>query len=242
MNVIIFSRDRAMQLDALLQSIDKNAPILFSQNLQALIKTTHVAYMNGYRRLAYEWPNLDTTFRFRDLKYHLLNAVDPKQEFTMLLVDDAVFYRQLPPWDILPGVIYAPRLGKNCTMCYNAGGVPQAEGELDFKTIVSIDGHVYRTSELLPKLQGIEITVPNDIEARVPADGWKLRYADHSCLVGIPYNRVCEGYGSREMVGGNSAWDLNRWYLSGQRIDIDKMDFSDVRSCHQDIPYVFKQI
>ena len=112
-------------------------------------------------------------------------------------------------------------------------------GELDFDCTMSVDGHVYRTDEILPWLQSTPFMYPPEIEAML----WdkvrpRLLYAEHSCLVGIPHNRISPYPNPHE---GGSVVELNNRLLSGERIDLDSMDFSDVRGVHQPIPYVWKK-
>ena len=61
----------------------------------------------------------------------------------------------------------------------------------------------------------------------------------HSCLVGIPVNRVQHDVPNRageKFPYGPDA--LNARYLRGERIDLDALDFSDIRGAHQELELV----
>jgi hypothetical protein len=247
-NVIIFSKDRAMQLDALLRSIHKYAPV-YNHQISVIYTCTE-----GFHQLSYDdLSERNTGCRWLresgsagSFKELLLVAMDPIVKMTTMLVDDDLFYRPLPAFSVGPGVAYAPRLGLNCTYCYNTGGqqaVPTklwrdvgGEGNLDFDCTLCLDGHVYLTSDLLPHFRAAQYSNPNEIEEVLSGTiRPRLTFAEHSCLVGIPHNVV---NGRSNKNAGGSAAALCGMYLAGMRIDIDSMGF-DVRGVHQEIPYVF---
>ena len=230
----MFSRDRAAQLDALLTSVRDHAGWLWPPVV--LYASSDEEFAAGYRRLAQLQrlhPVPDTP-----LKQKLLESIDPKVPLTTFLVDDAIFYRPFPEvTSVDAGTAFAPRLGKNCTYCYPLDRT-QREGELDFLYFFSVDGHVYRTEEILPRMQAAEFSTPNQLEdALSHSDPLKVLYNEHSCLVGIPHNRVGE-YDNRH--AGGSPRELNARFLKGERIDPASMDFSHVIGAHQEIEYVWK--
>jgi hypothetical protein len=241
-NAIIFSKDRAMQLDGLLRSIQQFAPALWPPTV--LYRSSAEDFAWGYAALRMEFDYRDVRWVQRigapTLKDWLMAAsVNAKAPLTCLLVDDDLFYRPLSDFAVDPGTAYAPRLGLNCTWCFNEGR-PQSEGTGDFTCHTSIDGHIYRTDEIMPRIASIEFTIPSQMENKLGHINppFRLKYADHSCLVGIPHNRVQQMYGYPN--GGGTVQELNERFLAGERIDLDAMDFSDVHGSHQLIEYKFK--
>lgn len=233
-----------MQLDALLRSMQKYAPQCLPATV--IVKVSDEKFLAGYslfrgiQRELLAGGDLIWQSATRPFRMHVMTAICSSPELcTMLLVDDCVFYRQLPDFGfpVRGNQVYAPRLGQNCTYCYPIDR-QQAPGEMDFQTLVSLDGHVYRTVDLVRWLASIHFATPNELEHYLGLV-WKPRvtFGEHSCLVGIPHNRVQEAYPNRNM--GGSAAELNARFLRGERIDLDAMDFSDVRGCHQEIEYVF---
>ena len=236
MNAIIYSKNRPMQLDLLLRSIDQfaNAAVLPA----VICAATGQNYLDGYERLRQDCDAIWLWQKY--LKDDTLKAFDD-DPLTMFLVDDAVFYRPMPELpDLQLGEAYATRLGRNCTHCY-AGNHPQTEGTFDFAYSYSLDGHVYRTEEIKALIERVNFTTPTELEVALNEHGPRLNllYAEHSCLVGIPHNVVQRQCPNRN--AGGSAEELNQMFLDGLRIDLDAMDFSDVCGCHQEIPYVFKR-
>lgn len=113
------------------------------------------------------------------------------------------------------------------------------EGEYDFDCTFSLDGHIYRTEEIWPHIERVGFSTPNELEDRLWPVRFQLQYAEHSCLVGIPHNRVQDQYPNKN--AGGSAKKLNARFLAGDRIDLEAMDFSNVIGVHQEIPYRFKK-
>ena len=236
-NTIIFSMNRAAQLDLLLQSIKRFAPWMWPPTI--LHRCTSDQFAAGYALLTYDH-HIEVTWQL-PLKEKLLAAIDPAVRLTTLLVDDSVFYRRC---GFLPNQLgereaFALHLGRNCTYCYPFGRA-QKEGESDFLTAWTVDGNIYLTEDLLACLHAVEFTTPNNLEDAMgrAARPMKLLYAEHGCMVTIPANVVQHEYANRS--GGGSPEELNTRYLAGERLDLDTMDFSNVTAWHQEIPFAWK--
>lgn len=233
-NTIIFSKDRAAQLDLLLCSIERYAQWLWPPTV--LYRYSNNDYLEGYRLVS---TRHGITFTWQlPLKPMLLRAIDRMVPLTMMLVDDSVFFRKFSEFHGLDeGTTFAARLGRNCTYCYPLDK-QQRVGELDFAYSLTIDGHVYRTSEIRKRIEAVDFATPNELEDKL-SRGKQLcvEYGDHSCIVSIPHNRVAEFDNRYE---GGSAEELNRRFLAGECLDLDAMDFSNVIGAHQAIPYVWR--
>jgi hypothetical protein len=225
-----------MQLDALLRSIDTYAKHLLP--VRVVYRSSNEAYERAYtllraKRDDVEWYP-ETTFN-----ESFKSALHSPYSLLMMLVDDDVFYRAMPVIDSVErGRAYAPRLGKNCDWCYMVNK-PQNAGEYDFGCTMSVDGHVYPVEDIMPWLQPRTFTDPNDIENQLydkvfPA----LDFEEHSCLVGIPNNRVGALCTTNRQGSGSTAY-LNDLFLAGVVLNLKVMDFDNVRACHQDIPFIF---
>lgn len=244
MNVVIFSKDRAMQLDLLLQSMKRFAPVLLEAVPKIIYTHSSTEFARGYMLLETTWQNQVSWIFESDIQKQFLEAVNPAAKYTSCLVDDDVFFRPLPKLpELNPGEAYVPRLGKNCTYCYNADKL-QKEGELDFDCTVSVDGHVYLTKEFRQLIEMVQLdsgAPPGRFEEQASGlKKFKLLYAEHSCLVNIVANRVQERY--RNRCAGGSPEDLNKRFLNGYRLDLDAIDFSNVIGVHQDIELKFVHV
>ena len=253
---VVFSRNRACQLDLLLTSLERNAPGVFDVNVLCRADTDD--HQDAYRMCRGRFPH--ATFWYEGtsvphLAADLLSATDLGCFFT----DDSVLYVRMPPPFLLGGVLcFSPRLGRNTTWCYPhgfdqmlphfSGGWPLLEWNWktahgDFGYPASVDGHVFRSSDLVDALSDCPSTAnPNQIEEHLVkhfANDHRQMMASYpqSCLVGIPANVVTDTHRNRH-AHGPTADDLCAAYLAGKRLDLDAMDFSDVRGAHQDIELV----
>ena len=59
MNVIIFSKDRAAQLDLLLRSIEKNFAKPYYQNVTVIFRASNQSFVDGYKKLIKKWGRKD---------------------------------------------------------------------------------------------------------------------------------------------------------------------------------------
>ncbi len=112
---------------------------------------------------------------------------------------------------------------------------------LNYGYPISMDGHMYRKSDLIRMTSLIKMDSLRDWESqlctKVHKEGQWNSYMssfDESCVVNIPVNCVQDSklhIGKQELSNG----ELNDRFLKGHRLSLDKMDFSDVRGCHQEI-------
>lgn len=268
---IVFSYNRAMQLHALLESIDKNAYNLFDY-ITISYNYSNDDYKEGYSWLseegfADEWEShkkVVHTTKFRD---HLLSLIDVDYPYTALLCDDSIVYDKMDRDDVL-GIMdsvftFSPRLGLNVVECYthncenNLGNYVDMgdtikwkwrQEKLDFGYPLTIDGNIYKTIDILNLLNKISVTSPPRLEGELNKfkkhiDGnWMGSYKTNR-LVSIPVNKVQTDYPDNR-VGEKfavSAKELNDKYLDGYTVNLDKMDFSNITGSHQELNLVFKK-
>lgn len=256
---VAFSRDRPMQLDLLLRSMSTGGVTAFDP-VTVIYRATNWASAAGYETCASEHPSADF------IKEHGSLAATARDvlcdaDLACFLTDDDVFYRQPMIPSALAHLCHSFRLGLNTTWCYPLArkqAVPEmvrgawdwrnADG--DFSYPGSLDGHVFRASHLRRALLTCpEDARPNEIEehlgrwirARV-ADTFPLMSCEaESSLVGIPANRVNDTHPNRFGEQHPFDWaDLLDRYITGERIDLAALDFSDVRGAHQEIGLVLR--
>ena len=115
---------------------------------------------------------------------------------------------------------------------------------MDFGYPLSVDGHVFRTKDIMKLSKALNFANPNTYEAALQVyDTFPRNMMEsykHSKLVGIPVNVVQNVYPNKKGEKfGISAKELNDKFLADQFVDINKMDFSDIIGCHQEIEYKF---
>jgi hypothetical protein len=250
-----------MQLDACLRSLERLAP--YSGPVTVVYHATNPDFGRAYRLL-------DTSPRVRliaqsdDFRGDVMAALSVDSEYTVFHTDDDVFFREPPTAPVLPEgfAAFSLRLGENATYCYpyrSSQSVPCITGDgpfiawdwtradHDFSYPMSLDGHIVRTRLVQRMLARARFVNPNELEPelhirRYLAPSGMLAFR-HSCLVSIPANVVSATH--RNRASENPEWSaeaLNARFIARERIDLDAMDFSDVRGAHQEVALVFKRV
>jgi hypothetical protein len=107
---------------------------------------------------------------------------------------------------------------------------------------MSVDGHIYRTSQLKPVINSLNFSNPNTFEGILDQHRIDLPYMvclDNSPLLNIPVNKVQTANGNH--CGSISAEYLNEVYLSGRQISLSNISGFENISAHQEIPLIFEQ-
>lgn len=220
---LIFSKDRPMQLDALLTSMEKRAPFL---DPFVLWRATNEATRQGYGLASkYHRPKWCEE---RDFGMDVTLFVSTADGPICFLVDDDLFYADAPEPEPLP---YSFRPGSF-----------EAAGDWSQPYPFTLDGGVYDPAEVLPLLD-FHFTDPTRLEAGVASSitlPWLRLNHGGGCLVGIPANRVSESSGMPHM--GGDPMQLTTLFLDGWRIDVDAtLDGWQIVSNHMEIPYRFRR-
>lgn len=265
--VIIFSKNRACQLNLLLDSLNNNAPLLFDK-IHVLYKAES-DYDLGYEKLKKRRTGInfhkETNFR-----HDLFNLIDDEIEATTFMVDDAVVFKKIlnRKIDIIKPVIedfiiFSLRLGKNCNYSHPADlhyelGEHEVDGEYmtfdytmqqnsDFGYPLSTDGHIFNTIIIKDLLNQIDFYNPNTLESFLQRFVVRnlipkiVKCFTESKLVSIPVNLVNNTFKNRNgLEFGISEKELNDKYLGGEIIDLESLDFRDVNGPHKEIKYEFK--
>jgi len=256
LRAIVFSRDRAMQLDAFLHSVELHVPDLFGE-LVVLYRATDEAFASGYERLRAERPSVTWVAEssFRDD----LLALRGDERFLVFHTDDDLYFRSVGAFELRDDeVCFTLRLGLNTTYCYpldideqlrdaesNDDRVSWDWGAQDpgaYSYPLALNAHVFRAAEAHDWLGRVEYANPNELEAALQALAPEIRprmasFA-HSSVVSIPANLVNETYANRN-GGLHGVKELNERFLAGQRIDVVGIDFAGVNACHAELSYLF---
>jgi hypothetical protein len=223
MRLIIFSKDRACQLDALLRSVHKNC------NHFDDIAVLYTASARKFRR-GYTEVRGARLVRQNDFKRDLLNLI-PKRGQVCFMVDDIIVFKEVPNIPrVRPGTTYSLRLGSN------------VKKKAHFSYPMSTDGHVFRGDDIWPLMRSIDFINPNKLESRLQKFSSKFRIIySEQYLVSIPHNIVSNTTGC-SFTGKYSTDNLNQEFLAGNRIDFEAMDFSGIDNVHADIDYVIRPL
>jgi hypothetical protein len=266
--LIIFSKNRACQLNLLLDSIKNNAPLLFDK-INVLYKAED-GYTLGYLKLKEKFKTINFHSE-ENFRRDLFKLIDDDIETTTFMVDDAVVFRKIMARkiDIIKPVvndyvIFSLRLGENCTYSHPANinyslGVHEINGEYlifdytkqqtgDFRYPLSTDGHIFNTKLIKDLLIEIDFNNPNTLEAylqrfvmsnSIPKT---IKCFRESKLVSIPANLVNNTFKNRHgLEHYMSEKELEEKFISGETIDLSALDFNMVNGPHKEIKYIFKK-
>lgn len=268
-NAIIFSYNRAAQLDLLLESIERNAAGVF--NLTAAYNYSDADFGRGYEMLKERrgeqaaWVcqrGIFFTPKFKPWVIGLLRATG----HSCFFCDDDVIYRPVAKGIeqmITPDVAcFSLRLGLNTVYSYMLDkSNPLKHYEVSDEFIgwdwtkhgaengypLSTNGHIFRTWELVRLLQAIEFQTLNRMEANLQRKSKALPPTmiaySQSRLVNIPANRIQDDFPNRYgEAHPRSAESLNAAFLAGQRIDYDALDFSGIDGVNKEIELITRKL
>lgn len=239
---LVFSRDRAAQLDLLLRSLDRHAE---PERTVTIWYASTPAFRDGYKALAVA----PFTEEKGDFDHHLRSALTNCHDDTVtFFCDDDIMFgssRYPPSWLLEEDVLTVSlRLGKQNAQMPLPEGFPiwewQGLPRHDFGFPASVDGHTFRVSDVLKMIGEEEIPNPTMLETvmalRVESLGRPLMACyENQCLVGVPVNRVSPSSGVEHgRIWPQTTAGMNERFLAGQRIDLDAIDFSQVNSCHHE--------
>lgn len=251
--VIVFSKDRACQLDGLLRSLQRFVAI--PHRVTVLYTASDPAYQRGYDLLI-DWNQSVRWVRERDFKTDLLRLVGDVQESgtkqVMFLVDDIVFTRRFTGEGIVDELdnddvlAISLRLGESIRYCHPRSAPTRPPEFLEghrwawrsapggyWDYPMSVDGNIYRVDDIAKTLAGIDFSNPNTLEAAMagkPIDRPHLVCDEQPYLVNLALNLVQNVFANPH--GDISAEDLNRCFLSGFVIDIEQFEGREFEACH----------
>lgn len=268
-NAVIFSYDRAPQLEALLNSM------LFQFDR---LPTTYILYRAGnsdhaeaYDKLKFECQKKgDLKFICEsDFKTELINLLEKIQtERVFFLVDDIIFTNPVQMNHLeeinLNKNVFSLRLGKNIDysyMCRRRQSRPEitelndnliewewsagnSRESVDWCYPLSVDGHLFYAAEILELSRTLDFKAPNSFESKLQiyTPYFKIRKGcayTQSRCVNIPLNRV---QNEEQNTHRNLHPDeiLAQWQ-KGYKIDFRVLNGLEHNSCHVEIDLIFKR-
>jgi hypothetical protein len=263
---IVFSKDRPLQLHALLSSMRKIGGILCP--VHVIFYASNAQFRHAYAEVlndsfsvnnSLRWIEQDSPENLR--KIILSQLVEMTSDRIGLLVDDIVFVREcrlslLDKYDFRQ-FVPSLRLSERITFSYmlsNSQSQPSflfldpflkwkwSEGGIDWRYPLSLDGNILLRSDLIAMVESINFSSPNTLESGLQA--FNAIYAERSglCfrearLVNIPCNRVQTDFNNRS--GSVSTDALLGHWLAGERIRYE--DFAELKlnSVHAELPFRF---
>jgi hypothetical protein len=268
--VIVFSKDRPLQLDATLRSGKLDLPDLDPASIHVLFTTSSPVYAAAYRVLANDHAGVDFV-REAAFKADLVRLVAGSTH-VLFLVDDTLFVAPASltdAIDVLDGdpacLGFSFRLGRNTVYCYTLDA-PQSlpdfdegvsghltfdwtQAEHDFGYPLEVSSSLYRTADVLPLLRELDYRNPNTLESalaqqtgRFKASRPRLACLDRSVALSVPANLVQTAWKNRiDTDPGLTAEALGNACARGQRLDVPSYQGFVPNACHQEIEFRFVQ-
>jgi len=258
---VIFSMDRACQLDLLLQSICKFWIGYEDCNITIIYKHSNDSFRAGYELLKTKYPEFKHREETEILK-DIQMSFDPTIAHSMFLVDDDIFTRVFNVHD--KDIVWhtftthkgfaclSLRLGANIHRNYESGNIKQPidflndypyvwkwrQAESDFGYPGSVDGHIFKTPLLLSMLGGVDhcCNIEPTLMRRIPSDEYMICY-QKSIIVNVPNNMVQKLHKNEHMHGDINR--LNERFLAGDSIKLAPFINIDNDSCHYPMEYMF---
>jgi hypothetical protein len=255
---VVFSRDRAFQLDAFLESVRRYARPLLDMTT-VVFRTTSAEHAQAYDLLRRDWR--DVAFREQaDFRTDVIGSIGGKP-FTVFHTDDDLYFRTVEHVYLYDDLAcFSFRLGLNTTYCYPLDLVEAVEptamgsdwiewrwrdhGPGAFGYPLALNGHVFRTPDIVRWLDTAAFADPNQLEValqtalrEIPPLMASFR---ESRLVNVPANLVNETFANRH-AGAHTIDELNARFLRGERLDLEAMDFTGIEAAHQEVAYAFRR-
>lgn len=268
-NVVVFSFNRAIQLELLLRSYKKYFKEATKANTTIIYKASNEDFLAGYKKVKQLHPEFNY-IRETNFRQNVIESIKPENQCVMFLVDDIVFKSEFSLNDkifsLLPDNFYmlaiSLRLHKGINHCYATGrpsSVPLLKKEIEDEYLVwewkgaegdwgyglSVDGNVYQTKMIQIILSQIQFSNPNELEAVLnnpqanQAPGYVTCYDGPSKLLNIPANKVQNVFNNR-CEDSWSVEELNRKFLDGQIISLENIEtITDNNTVHFPVEYKF---
>lgn len=263
LNVIVFSKDRAAQLDLFLTTANQFWPTL---KPTVLYTVSDPEFEQGYQQIRTLHPHATLVRetkqpglrRGSDFKKQLVSLMDNSKQYTVCFVDDVVFISKPNEEKIAQAlqrddvICSSLRMQPGYDWCYTANEPmtpPQIDQDMtwdwtkathDWGYPMTVDGHVYRTADFLPYLKKCKYKNPNSLEAVMDQkrpNTPRIHCHPNAVILNNPTNIVQNQHGNRH--GTQTTKDINTQFLAGNRIDPNSSKSITRRGPHTEFPFKF---
>jgi hypothetical protein len=256
MTSIVFSKDRALQLDAFLRSHRVN--VAEAGEVRVLYLATSMRHARAYADVFARHPGVTPTPQSLSFKQDVLDLL-PRDGHVVFFVDDIVFIR---PWSGHGEPGLSLRLGLHLTYNYATGGMVQllpdpftthqngtvswrwSDGCEAWGYPLALDGHVFDAQEMLVLAVSCVFHSPNTFESALQKFLPQFIVRRGACyrearVVNVPWNRVQTDW--HMLCGaGNDAEQMLAHWETGKQIDLSGIYGVLNTSVHQEFPLVLE--
>lgn len=264
-DIVSFSRNRPLQLYSFLESLEDNTDARFSSNVSVIYRYDD-PFLEGLGEVKnkFGWVNFINQDNMRNDV--LVELEKSKNEFCVFFVDDIIIKDSVSFSSVCetiktnPGILtFSLRMGLNLDFCYPTSSpqpIPDGiirsglfawdwrSGQGDWGYPMSVDGHIFRKSEMISWISSISFQNPNQFEDRLQPFKSMNEKVFCACytmskIVNLPMNRVQDEYKNRseEM----RAEDLLEWWNEGKKIDVESLMKIKNNSAHFPVKIKLKE-
>jgi hypothetical protein len=253
-NLIIWSKDRAAQLDLLIRTIDSQ-PYQPFEIIDVVYKSTTKEFDDGYKILRKIYPHVFFwSEKWDSFEHHTKSLVDGDSVF--FSTDDTILYSNLPsklPY-INYGECFSLRLGTNTIVqnCHTGELQEPLNKFVDNGMFIAWNPHLYQATsnygycfgldmcgynatQIRNIFKQINFKTTNELESRLfnyRSGITVMNSFRKSVAVNIPFNNISGVTAC--MSNTPSLSQLNTDFLDGKRLQYDIS--VKVQGCHQEIP------
>lgn len=268
-NLIIWSKDRASQLELLLRSIKQNIPNMFA--ITIIYTYSNKLFEDGYKKLIGEIKDVEFIYENNFYNDTVSACYNSNMEYISFCTDDTVFYDSCSyTFDDLLGYlpnnvnqVFSFRLGLNTLaqdIHYGTIQTPLMNHVYLNKDIISwnckkyasnfnygyplaLDAHVFKKDlicDLLKRYNKWKTT--NELEGHIQQSISEIDYItsfDKSIAVNVPLNNLS----NITQAGHNYNYSndfLNQKFLNGERLSLQVFDTTKIIGCHQEVDLLEK--
>jgi len=263
LSVIIFSKDRACQLELLLRSIKIFFMGWEDVNINIIYKHTDEKFKLGYDLVKKIHPQFNYILEKKDkFMKQTLDCINNSEENIVFFVDDDVFKEKFSLKNeniqtfenntkiLCASLRLAPQINYSYTRNTHVNP-PVCDENLiwDWQKIkhvslwgypMSVDGHIFRKSDILDVFKKIKFTNPNSLEHALSKNPINKKYMicfPKPIIMNIPWNKVQnENENHSENINQE---DINKIFLSGKIISLDKIVKMKNHSTHENVELSF---
>lgn len=260
-NIVVFSKDRPLQLDLFLRSFSTFVSDASQYQIKVLYTHSNDRFKQGYDILMGKTPPNVVFIKETDFKQNTIDLIRLDNPYTVFFVDDIIFKEPFAFFDEKMNIFISNediaclslRLHKNLTYCYaESRNMKQpifgkdnvyvwTKETGDYGYPMSQDGHIFRTEQIHQLHVDLEYHAPNTLEGRLHQCRKKMPPLmicyDKSKIINNPINRV--QFASINRCGNISADFLNDKFLDGYIIDLAPFVGYNNIAVHTELPVTF---
>jgi len=251
LKIIVFSKDRPMQLDLFLKSFGKNCKDSRIADLSVLYQTSNEDFEEGYRQVAIE-NSQHSYIKESNFYQNTLNLIENHEQI-IFATDDTIWiseFNLVEPSKILAKdndmIGFSFRLGTNIQYCYSLNqpqSIPNFEtvkkniirfcwtsGNLDFAYPLEISSSLFSLKNIKKCLNGKTFSNPNNLEdalassLRLFLEKPFLGCYEQSVAFGNPLNDVAKHGNRFSQKEKFSSEEMLTKYQNGFRVNLDILD------------------